>query len=131
MAGRFALAIVAGTLSWGIAVAIDIAADMAAVDAFLADNPKSLAGPAPEFGVGPVSRHGEYEWRANWPIADSVGVVGSGTLRFVIRPGLSLGPSISVIFNGQAIARLDFVPPHECESNPLWAGYVGLPPPFS
>jgi hypothetical protein len=58
----------------------------------------------------------------------SVGVVGSGALRFVIRPGLSLGPSISVIINGQAIARLDFVPPHECESNPPWAGYVGLSP---
>jgi hypothetical protein len=48
---------------------------------------------------------------ANWPIADSVGVVGSGTLRFVIRPGLSLGPSISVIIN-----------------NPPWTGYIGLSP---
>jgi integrase len=56
-------------------VASDIAADVAAVDAFLADNPKALAGPPPEFGVGPYHRQGGYEWRANWPIADSAGEV--------------------------------------------------------
>src|SRR5271154_7632367 len=106
MALRFALAIVALTFSWGIPVASDIAADVAAVDAFLADNPKSLAGPPPEFGVGQFHRQGSYEWRANWAIADSLGVVGPASIRIVIRPGLSLGPSISVIFNRQAVARL-------------------------
>jgi hypothetical protein len=36
-------AIVALSVLWGVLVASDIAADVAAVDAFLADNPKSLA----------------------------------------------------------------------------------------
>ena len=42
-------------------------------------------------------------------------------------PGLSLGPSISVIFNRQGVARLNFVPAQECESNPLWAATLRLP----
>lgn len=105
-----------------------IAADVAAADAFWNDAPKFLAGPAPEFGVSTFNRNGQYEREAVWPIADSIGVVTSGHLRFVVRPGLELGPSISVIFNRQAIARLDFVPPGECENNPLWAATAGLPP---
>lgn len=39
-----------------------------------------------------------------------------------------MGPSISVIFNRQAVARLDFVPALDCEYNPLWAERLGLPP---
>ena len=113
MAPSLTLAIVALIVSRGIPVASNIAADVAAVDAFLADNPKSLAGPPPEFGLGPFHRQGTYEWRANWPIADSLGVVGPASLRFVIRPALSLGPSISVIFNRQGVARLNFVPAQE------------------
>jgi hypothetical protein len=97
-----------------------------AVDAFWADI-KQLAGPPPEFGASKFNREGQYEREAIWPIADSVGIVTTGQLRFVVRPGLQLGPSISVIFNRQAIARLDFVPPDECESNPLWASQSGLP----
>jgi hypothetical protein len=97
-----------------MAVANDIAADVSAVDAFWSDSPKSLAGPPPEFGVALFHREGSYEWRANWPIADSAGIVGPAALRFVVRPGTELGPSISVIFNRQAVARLDFVPAQEC-----------------
>jgi hypothetical protein len=96
------------------------------VDAFLAEK-KTLSGPAPEFGVSAFHREGQYEREAIWPIADSLGIVTTGQLRFAVRPGLKLGPSISVIFNRQAIARLDFVPPDECELNPLWADQLGLP----
>lgn len=105
-----------------------IAADVAAAGAFWADSPKTLSGAPPEFGITQFHRKGEYEREAIWPIADSLGVVTTGQLRFVVRPGLQLGPSISVIFNRQALARLDFVPPQECENNPLWAGAMGLPP---
>ena len=101
---------------------------MAAVDAFLKDSPKALSGRPPEFGASPFHRKGEYEREATWPIADSLGIVGTGQIRVVVRPGLYLGPSISVIFNRQAITRLDFVPANECESNPLWAAALGLPP---
>ena len=90
--------------------------------------PKHLFGPPPEFGAATFHRRDDYEWTAVWPIADSLGVVTTGQLRFVVRPGLSLGPSISVIFDREAVARLDIVPPQECESNPLWAAAMGLPP---
>jgi hypothetical protein len=128
LAAQISPIIVVAIFSRGIAVANDLAADVAAVDAFLADNPKTLFGPPPEFGVSPYHRQGGYEWRANWAIADSSGIVGPASLRFVIRPGTSLGPSISVIFGGQAVARLDFVVAEECETNPPWAADAGLPP---
>jgi hypothetical protein len=109
-------------------LANNIAADVAAVDAFWADSPKQLSGAPPEFGATNFHRDGAYARAAIWPIADSLGIVGPGQLRFVVRPGLRLGPSISVIFRGQAVARLDFVPPEECESNPMWAATLGLQP---
>jgi hypothetical protein len=109
-------------------VASTIAADVAAVDAFLADGGKTLSGAPPEFGVSAFNRNGQYEREAIWPIADSLGIVTTGQLRFVVRPGLDLGPSISVVFGRQAISRLDFVPVNECESNPAWAAPLGLPP---
>jgi hypothetical protein len=113
----------------GLAVATSArAADVAAADAFWANIPKRLSGSPPEFGVSTFNRDGQYEREATWPIADSSGIVATAQLRFVVRPGLQLGPSVSVIFNRQAIARLDFVPLTECESNPLWAATVGLPP---
>jgi hypothetical protein len=114
---------------WGLAAVTvnSIEADVAAADAFWADAPKHLSGAPPEFGVATFNRYGQYEREAIWPIADSLGIVTTGQLRFVVRPGLQLGPSISVIFNRQALARLDFVPPQECESNPLWAQPLGLP----
>lgn len=102
--------------------------DVAAVDNFWLDTPKTLSGPPPEFGVSTFYRDGAYNREAVWPIADSLGIVTAAQLRFVVRPGLQLGPSMSVIFNRQAIARLDFVPAQECEPNPLWAARLGLPP---
>ena len=123
------LAIVRSAIVAGLgAVAGSTADDVAAADAFWADASKTLAGAPPEFGISKFNRDGQYEREAIWPIADSLGIVGTGQLRFVVRPGLHLGPSISVIFNRQALARLDFVPPNECEPNPLWAGSQGLPP---
>jgi hypothetical protein len=103
-----------------------ITADVAAADAFWADTPKTLSGPPPEFGASTFHREGQYEREAIWPIADSLGIVTTGQLRFAVRPGLQLGPSISVIFNRQVIARLDFVPPNEAEFNPSWAEAFGL-----
>ena len=119
---------VAALAIWSALVASSIAADVAAVDAFLADTPKSLFGPPPEFGVGPFHRSGGYEWCANWPIADSLSVAISAALRMVIRPGTGIGPSLSIIFNRQAVARLDFVPIDDCESNPPWGSGLGLSP---
>lgn len=112
-------AIVVTAVLWGVLVASNIAADVAAVDAFLADSPKHLFGPPPEFGAATFHRRDDYEWTAVWPIADSLGVVTTGQLRFVVRPGLSLGPSISVIFDREAVARLDIVPPRNVNGIPF------------
>jgi hypothetical protein len=100
-------------------VVSSITADVVAADAFWADTPKTLSGPPPEFGVSTFNREGQYEREAVWPIADSLGIVTTGQLRFVVRPSLQLGPSISLVFNGWSVARLDFVPPNECEVNPF------------
>jgi hypothetical protein len=103
-------------------------ADIAAVDAFLSDQ-KHLYGAPPEFG--PTNRHSRklrQEWDAVWPIADSLGVVTTGQLRFVARPVYPGRISISVIFNRQSVGRLDFVSADECEFNPLWAAEFGLLP---
>jgi hypothetical protein len=121
------LAIVAAGIWWGLVVATGIGADVASADAFWGDTPKRLAGAPPEFGAATFYRDGAYEREAVWPIADSLGIVTTGHLRLVVRPGLRLGPSVSVIFNRQMVARLDFVPPDECESNPTWAAGLGLP----
>ncbi len=120
------LAIVAVRVLWGLSVASTIIADVAAADAFWAEPQKQLSGAPPEFGESTFHRDGQYGREAIWPIADNHGIVTTGQLRFVVRPGLNLGPSISVIFNRQAIARLDFVPADECESNPLGAARLGL-----
>lgn len=121
------LAIVVAGLWWGLAVAGSIADDVASADAFWNDHPKRLSGAAPEFGPTKFYRDGDYGREAIWPIADSLGIVTRGQLRIAVRPGLQLGPSISVIFNKQPIARLDFAPPEECETNPIWAAGLGLP----
>jgi hypothetical protein len=100
------------------------ATDVAAVDQFIA-NSKRLYGAQPEFGPSAFQRRGIREWQAVWPIADDIGVITTGQLRFIARP--MERHSISLLFNEQAVARLDFVTIAECESNPLWAEELGLP----
>jgi hypothetical protein len=109
-------------------VASNFAKEIAAVDSFSADAGKTLYGPPPEFGATKFHRNGAYEWDATWPIADGLGIVTSGQLRFVVRPGSPLGPSISLVFNRQMVARLDIEATEICENNPLWAAAFGLPP---
>jgi hypothetical protein len=96
------------------------------VDRFLADE-KRLYGAPPEVGPTKFHRKGQQEWSAVWPIEDKLGVVTSGQLRFVIRAGSDQRPTIAVIFKGQCVSRLDFVPIAECEANPPWAEAIGVP----
>jgi hypothetical protein len=104
--------------------AMATAAEVAAVDAFLADQ-KTLAGAPPEFGPSSFYRQGAYEWAATWPIQNSRGVVETGHLRFAMRrPGLF---SIAVVLKAQGISRLDFEEEDECHGNPHWASAYGLP----
>lgn len=101
-------------------------ADIQAVDAFLSQK-KTLFGSPPEFGETRFVRKGQPEWDAVWPLADELGVVTSGHLRFVARPGLDKGTSIAVIFNKQCVSRLDLSPSDECELNPSWAWQFSAP----
>ena len=101
-------------------------AEVEAVDRFLAEK-KYLSGDPPEFGPSNFQRKGHYERRAVWPIADELGVVTSGQLRIVTRAGPEYRVTINVIFKGQNVSRLDFVPATECEANPHWAATLALP----
>lgn len=119
--------IVASFILWWL-MTTGIASEVAAVDSFIADASKTLYGAPPEFGPTTRFHRGVYEWDAKWPIADGLGIVTTGHLRIVVRPGLSLGPSVSLVFNRQMVSRLDFAPATECETNPLWARALNMPP---
>jgi hypothetical protein len=99
--------------------------EIEAVDRFLAVT-KSLEGAPPEFGPSGFVRRKQSEWAAVWPIAED-GLITTGQLRFVLRPGGEYRLTISVIFASNCVCRLDMVPPAECESNPVWAARSGLP----
>jgi hypothetical protein len=105
--------------SYGMRAAARLA-EVEAVDRFLAAE-KHLYGAPPEFGPTNFQRKRQAEWGAVWPIADEFGVVTSGQLRIVTRPGLEPRVTINVIFRNQNVGRLDFVPATECEDNPFWA----------
>jgi hypothetical protein len=101
---------------------LEFTMDIAEVDAFLQE-PKTLQGTPPDW------ERGDYpgELSATWNIADSVGIVRA-QLRFRCP---SLGrhcPSISVVYRGNLITRLDLVPPDEFHPNPPGAAALGLPP---
>ena len=63
-------------------VASTIAADVAAVDDFLAAQ-KTLSGAPPEFGISAFNRSGQYEREAIWPIADYAGIVTTRSLQLI------------------------------------------------
>lgn len=100
--------------------------DVEAADRFLGSE-KYLSGKMPEFGPSGFNRRKQSEWEAVWPIADSIGIVSTGQLRFVARPGAGDRFSISLIYRSRCVSRLDFVAVEECENNPLWAHHDGLP----
>jgi len=97
-------------------------ADVADVDRFLAEQ-KVLSIPVPSWT--PSNRPNELQ--AIWPIEDDIGI-RRGELRFRVHRLRTDSPSVSVIFRGNSIARLDVVPLGECKMNPPWAYILGLPP---
>lgn len=95
--------------------------DIDEIDAFLAEV-KRLQGPPPEWVEG--SRG---ELSASWNIEDSVGIVRSH-LRFRCSRQYRQFPSLSLIYRGNPVCRLDLVQPTECKWNPPGAAAMGLPP---
>jgi hypothetical protein len=97
-------------------------ADLADVDRFLGET-KVLAAPIPQWT--PSTRPNELQ--AVWAIEDDIGI-RRGELRFRVPTLRTDSPSVSVIFRGNSVARLDVVPLDECKMNPPWAHILGLPP---
>jgi hypothetical protein len=97
-------------------------ADVDDIDAFLADA-KTLIGGEPLWRPGGFAG----DLHATWGIADSVGV-SRGELRFRVSPADRTEPSISVIYRGRPVWRVDIVPPTSWKPNPPDAVGLGLPP---
>ncbi|ESX55706.1 hypothetical protein NLY43_23900 [Mesorhizobium sp. C416B] len=96
------------------------ATELNQVNDFLA-GAKSLQGGPPEWTDS--TRIGDKE--AKWPIEDDIGIVRAH-LRFRFR--FPEYPSMSLIFRGQPIWRVDVAQPDECKPNPHDAGKFNLPP---
>lgn len=96
------------------------------IDRFLGD-PKKLVGPHPRWGRSTFFSKSDPEMEAQWSIADALGIIGNGQLRFAIRPGKRKYPSVSVVYAHRPIFRIDLEEADICESNPIWAQSLGVP----
>jgi hypothetical protein len=96
--------------------------DVTAVDDFLA-RPKTLKGDPPVWKLGVRAA----EMSAIWSISDDLGVE-AGHLRFKFPRGSRGSVSVSVVFGGDAIWRVDLASADECKFNPYDAHVYGLPP---
>lgn len=99
--------------------------ELQAVDAFLTAT-KRLEGGPPEW------RQAERldDMTANWNVLDQMDVT-SAQLRFRLSRRAREYPSVSLIFRGNSIWRLDLCPPDIMKFNPPWAAELGLPAAFS
>lgn len=95
--------------------------DVSAVDDFLA-RPKTLKGDPPIWSVSARTA----ELSAIWSISDDLGVE-AGHLRFKFPRGTRGSVSVSVIFGGDPIWRVDLAAIHECKFNLHDAYMYGLP----
>ena len=96
-------------------------AEVDSVDAFLAA-PKILQGLPPTWRDS--SWAGEYQ--AIWNIEDEAGVTNA-QLRFCSQKANHAVTSVSLIYRGQSITRIDLDPSDVCHPNPPWAS-KDLPP---
>ena len=96
--------------------------DVSQVEAFLADA-KTLRGAPPLWQQSP--RPPEFE--ATWNIEDSTGAL-AGQLRFRCPKEYRASPSISVIFRGSPVTRLDLETAGIVHINPPDAHRYGLTP---
>jgi hypothetical protein len=99
-------------------------AEIAEVDAFLAGAKQlqALEGGFPVWGTS----HWDRKLGAVWNIENSSGAVAA-QLRFHCRRAEPPLPSISLIFQGRPVWRVDLAPSHARHPNPTWASQVGAP----
>lgn len=59
-------------------------------------------------------------WFASWPIKDDLGAI-RGTLNFRVDPKYADFPTLSLLFEGRPVSRIDLTPDHWVKRNPPWA----------
>lgn len=94
------------------------------VDKFLQNEAKVLEGYQPHWKH--VPGYGDYQLA--WPIHEEDSGRTRASLRFRVSDQDLRYPSISLIFSGSPIMRLDKVATDVCKPNPPWAARIGLPP---
>lgn len=93
------------------------------VNEFLADDGKVLDGFQPRW----VSSSGYRTYQLSWNILEEKTGVTRSHLRISVPEFNADYPSMSLIFRGKPVSRLDTAPTSECKPNPPWAWTVGLP----
>lgn len=84
------------------------------VDEFIACN-KTLAEQEPGWG-----RLQNGRWFASWPVHDDLGAI-RGSLNFRVDPKYPDYPNLSLLFDGNAVSRVDLTPDSWVKLNPPWA----------
>jgi hypothetical protein len=95
--------------------------DIDEIDAFYAEA-KRLQGPAPLW-----TENSRGELSASWNIEDSIGIVRAH-FRFRCPKFFRQWPSLSLIYRGNLVCRVDLVPQSESKPNPIGAASLRLPP---
>lgn len=96
--------------------------DLAAIDGFLAER-KRLLGSAPPWEASLRPK----ELQAIWLVEDALGIV-RGQFRFRCGRDKRVSPSVTLLWRGNPIWRIDIEEPLKREHNPHWAYTVGCPP---
>jgi hypothetical protein len=96
---------------------------LAAVDRFLANENKVLDGFQPHW----THAKGYRDFQLPWPIYEEDRGTIRAQLRFRVPDQDFSFPSISLIFQGQMVSRIDRADTNRCKPNPPWAARVGLP----
>jgi hypothetical protein len=98
--------------------------DVDDIDAFIVEA-KTLQGPHPQWSLSTRPRQHE----ATWNVADALGIVRAH-LRFRCNHGNRLCPSLSLVFGGAPIWRIDLEEASIRKFNPPDAAILGLLPTF-
>lgn len=96
---------------------------LSAVDRFLANENKVLDGYQPHW----THAKGYRDFQLVWNIYEEDRGSIRSHLRFRVPDQDFSFPSISLIFQGEKVSRIDRASGVVCKPNPLWAVHVGLP----
>ena len=98
--------------------------ELQSIDDFLASS-KRLDGAPPPW----VKTERAHDFQATWNVIDHQGAT-SAYLRFRLSSLAPEFPSVTLVYRGNGISRLDLCSPALRKYNPLWAEQLGLPGTF-